>query len=146
MPQKAPDGTESKEILQLLDVGTTEGGENIIFSLQFEKERNIEWFDFHHSKVGKIIQGLMFGASVAKRHRPTTSALGSPLPELSSIVDISSFNATSAPGENFVVLRISLAEGVPLGFRIPQELVPAMKEKLDQAVAVAQSGRPSVSH
>ncbi len=146
MSYEAPDGSESKEILQLLSTGCTKDGKHIMFSLQFEKGKNIEWYNFHHSKAGKIIHSLMFGSSVAKRTRPTKTKLGNSLPEYSELIDIKSFNAASAPGADSVVLRLSLDEGVDLDFAIPRELVHSMKEKLDQAVVIAQSGKSPSAH
>jgi hypothetical protein len=145
MPEQSRDGTLPRRIHEPLDVGCANAGEDVRMNVQME-DGSTEWFDIHHTKVGRLFAGLVFASGVAARERPTASPLGSPLPQLSKLIDITSLNATSAPGEDFICLRLEVAPAVNLDFRIPIEALPAMQGKLEAAVSLAQSGKPSFRH
>lgn len=145
MPPEAPDLASIRRIRDALDVGAAENGEQVILNLRME-DGSTEWFAVQHSKVGRLVSGIMFASAAAARDRPKATLGGNQMPELSTLIDITGLNASSSPGEDFVVLRMKVGEGVNLDFRIPTEVLPAMQEKLAAALQVAQSGKPPSAH
>jgi hypothetical protein len=134
-----------RRINDAFDVGAVNDGQDIALNIRME-DGSKEWFSIHHTKVGNFVVGIMFASGVATRDRPKTTPSGNPLPEQSSVIDIEGLNASAIPGENFVVLRLVVGEGVNLDFRVPLSVVPAMQEKLQRALVIAQSGTPPSAH
>ena len=145
MTDESPNLNTIRRINDALDVGAAEDGQQVVVNLRME-DGTTEWFAIQHSKVGRLIAGLKFAASVAAKDRPKLTQQGNQLPEMSTVIDITGVNASSAPGENFVCLRMEIGEGVNLDFRIPLESVAAIQEKLAAATSLAQSGKPSQAH
>ena len=145
MPPDTPDLSSIRRIRDSLDVGAADSGEQVILNLRME-DGTTEWFAIQHSKVGRLVAGIMFASAAAAKDRPKSTPGGSAMPELSTLIDITGLNASASPGADFVVLRMKIGEGVNLDFRVTIEVLPAMQEKLAQALTLAQSGKPSSAH
>ena len=145
MSPEDPDLSSIRRIRDALDVGAAEAGELVILNLRME-DGSTEWFAIQHLKVGRLISGIMFASAAAARDRPKATPGGNQMPELSTLIDMTGFNASANPGADFVVLRIKVGEGVNLDFRIPIESLAAMQERLALALQVAQSGTAPSAH
>jgi len=113
-------------------------GQVVTLNLRMEDD-SAEWFATKHSNVGRLITAMMFGASVAANDRATVAGRSTQSADQAPLVDIARINASSAPGAGYVALRVVIGEGVNVDFRLPLAIVPALQEKLSQAVSVAQS-------
>ena len=145
MTQEAPDIASIRNIREALDVGSTEDGQHIMLNLRMA-DGATEWFAVHHPKVGQLVSGIMFASAAAARERPKVSPGGNQLPELSTVIDITGFAASAVPGQDFVVLRMVVGEGVNLDFRLPASALTAIQEELEGALRVAQSGKSTLAH
>jgi hypothetical protein len=145
MTQETPDLTSIRRIRDALDVGTAEEGEQVILNLRME-DGSTEWFAVQHSKVGRLVSGIMFASAVAARERPKVTPSGNQMPELSTVIDITGFSASAVPGEDFVVLRMVVGEGVNLDFRLPVLALTTIQGELEAALRVAQSGKSTFAH
>lgn len=137
--------TPAKRIQDAYEVGSINGGQDVVLNLRME-DGSKEWVSIHHTRVGEFVAGVMFASGIAARERPTKTPGGNPMPEQSSVVDVAGFNASAVPGEDFVVLRLLVGQGVNLDFRVPLSQVGAMQEKLSLAVDLARSGKSPVAH
>ena len=140
MTQETPDLTTIRHIRDALDVGTAGEGQQVILNLRME-DGSTEWFAVQHSKVGRLISGIMFASAAAASERPKVTSGGNQMPELSTVIDITGFAASAAPGQDFVVLRMVVGEGVNLDFRLPVSALTTIQEELEGALRVAQSGK-----
>ena len=145
MTQEAPDITSIRRIRDALDVGSAEEGQQVILNLRME-DGSTEWFAVQHSKVGRLVSGIMFASAAAARERPSTTPGGNQMHELSTVMDITGLAASAVPGEDFVVLRMIVGEGVNLDFRLQIESLSAIQEQLEAALQVAQSGKSTLAH
>jgi hypothetical protein len=106
--------------------------------LQME-DGSTEWLAMHHARVGRLVTSILFASGVAAQDRQQAAGLGKAVDQGTTLVEIVRVNAASAPGADHIALRMVIGEGANLDFRIPLELVPALQEKITQAVALAGS-------
>lgn len=137
MSNQAPDLSTLRHIRDARDVGCAENGQRVTLHLAME-DGQTEWLAIHQARVGRLVAAILFGAAAAARDRATVAADGKPVPELSTLLDITRINASSAPGADHVALRVVVGEGVNLDFRVPLGVVPALQDKLAQALAAAR--------
>lgn len=122
------------------EVGTARDGQAVVMKLQME-DGSAEWMAMHHTRVGRLVSSILFASGVAAADRQQAADLGKPVDQGTALVDIVRINAASAPGSDHIALRVVIGEGANLDFRIPLDLVPALQERITQAVAVARSGK-----
>jgi hypothetical protein len=79
---------------------------------------------------------------VAMNARATAAGQGVPIEQASTLVDLVRINAASAPGADHVALRVVIGDGLNLDFRVPLAVVPALQDKLAQALAAARGDVP----
>ncbi len=145
MPVSGSDATNARCITAVIHSGSDDSGQHVKLELNFA-DGGRQWIEIPYSRAGVVIEAIRFGSEIAKQHRSPGTPGGQPMPELSSPQAIEGVNANAYPGADFVVLRVTLAEGVPLDFRIPLESVAPIQERLQLAVQLAQSGKPSSAH
>lgn len=138
MAETSFDLTAVRHIRQARDVGSAADGQAITLHLDMESGGS-EWFAVHHARVGRLVAALLFGAGVAANDRRTARHTGTASAEQSTLIDIVRVNAASAAGADHVSLRVVLGEGANLDFRIPLAVVPALQEKLAQALLAARA-------
>jgi len=139
----APDSSTMRHIRDARDIGASSNGQKVVLNLQME-DGSTEWFAMQHPRVGRLLAALMFGAGVAANDRATVAGRGgAPAAELSTLIEITRINASSAPGSDHIALRVVVGEGVNLDFRIPLAIVPALQEKITGAAAAAGSSGSS---
>lgn len=134
------------KIIDVYEAGSSPSGEVVRLNLTKE-DGSREWLELSPLHVGKLVSALLFASGVAAKNRhPATKLLGDPL-ELSSLIELTGWAATSSPGLPFVAVRMSIAPDVHIDFRAPTEWVQAMKEQLDRAALLAgSSDKPSAAH
>lgn len=139
MPEGIIDLSTLRHIRGASEMGAAASGQAVLVTLQME-DYTEEKFSIHPARVGRLVAALLFAAGVAadERRAAATGQLESSA-EHSTLVDIVRVNASSAPGADHVALRMVIAEGVNLDFRIPLAVVPALQGKLAEALALAQS-------
>ncbi|TXH49309.1 MAG: hypothetical protein E6Q93_25220 [Burkholderiaceae bacterium] len=120
------------------EVGTAMDGQAVMLNLQTE-DGSAEWMAMHHTRVGRFVAALLFAAGVAAQDRQTASGEGKPAGESSLLIDMLRINAASEAGADHIVLRVVLGEGANLDFRVPLDVVPALQEKIAQALATARA-------
>ena len=96
------------------------------------------WFTW----AGGLTLPLLFASGVAAKARGAAASGGAPGGEGSALIDIVRLNASSAPGADFIALRLVVGDGANLDFRIPLDAVPALQARLAGALSVAQQ-RPA---
>lgn len=136
MKETSFDLSTLRQLRGATEVGTALDGQAVMLNLQMENG-STEWMAMHHARVGRFIASLLFAAGAAAEDRRTAGAEGKPVDGSSTLVEIVRVNATSASGADHIVLRMVLGEGANLDFRIPREVVPALQEKIAQALAVS---------
>ena len=132
----------TRQIRLAREVGSAADGQAVMLNLETEGGAT-EWVAVHHSRVARLVASMLFGASVAAQDRQTARQAGAVSSEQSTLIDIARINAASAPGADHLSLRVVLGEGANLDFRIPLAIVPALQEKIAQALATAQSATGS---
>ena len=138
MAETSFDLTAVRHIRQANDVGSAADGQAVTLHLAMESGGS-EWFAIHHARVGHLVASVLFGASVAANDRQTARDTGTASAEQASLIDIVRINAASAAGSDHVSLRVVLGDGANLDGRIPLAVVPALQEKLAQALLAAQA-------
>jgi hypothetical protein len=133
-----------KHIKQVLEVGTATDGQAVTLNLETEGGAT-EWVSLHHSRVGRLVASVLFGSSIAATDRKTAAGVDPAGAESASLIDIIRTNASSAPGADYVCIRMVIGEGANLDFRIPLSVLPALQEKLAEAAEVARSAAPAPS-
>jgi hypothetical protein len=144
MPETRFDLAAMKQIKLAREVGSAADGQAVTLQLETEAGQT-EWVAVHHARLGQLVASLLFGATVAASDRRTARDNGKPSLEQSTLIDIVRVNAASAPGADHVCLRVVLGEGANLDFRIPLAVVPALQDKLAQALSAAQAA-PGSAH
>ena len=122
------------------EVGTALDGQAVVLKLRME-DGSTEWMAMHHGRVGRLVSSVLFASGVAAADRQQAADQGRPVDQGTTLVDIVRINAASAPGADHIALRVVVGEGANLDFRIPLELVPALQDKLAQAVAAARGSQ-----
>ena len=146
MPQEIGTPESARRIHDALDVGQVRHGEDVALNLRME-DGSTEWFAVHHTKVGRLIASLMFGAGVADQNRPKTTPLGNALPQQTNLIDPWGITVIPVPDGGFVVFRVAFSQEVHLDFRMPAQAAAQIQEKCTQALAVLdQSDTQSSSH
>lgn len=120
------------------EVGTAMDGQAVMLNLQME-DGSTEWMAIHHARIGRFVAAQLFAAGAAAQDRQTASAAGKASGESSTLVEMLRINAASEPGADHIVLRVVLGEGANLDFRVPLDVVPALQEKIAQALDTARA-------
>ena len=146
MPSEIGTPETARRIHDALDVGSAKDGQDVALNLRMEDE-STEWFAVHHTKVGRLVAAIMFGAGVAGKDRPKTTPLGNRLPEQANLIDPWGLKVIPVPEGGFVVFRVSFSEDVHMDFRMPTQAATTIQEQCSEALAaLAQSGTQSSSH
>lgn len=140
MKETSFDLSTMRQLRGATEVGTARDGQAIVMKLQME-DGSAEWMAMHHTRVGRLVSSILFASGVAADDRQQAADLGKAVDQGTTLVEIVRVNAASAPGADHIALRMVIGEGANLDFRIPLELVPALQDKIAQAVALA--GRAS---
>jgi hypothetical protein len=122
------------------EVGTAADGQALTLDLVME-DGTQEKFAIGAARVGQLVASLLFASGAAARDRLTVAGKELPAGEPSTVVDIIRVNASSAPGADYVALRMVLGEGANLDFRVPLSVVPALQAKIAEAAALAQRAK-----
>ncbi len=136
MKETSFDLATMRQLRGATQVGTARDGQAVVMQLQME-DGSTEWLAMHHARVGRLVTSILFASGVAAQDRQQAAGLGKAVDQGTTLVEIVRVNAASAPGADHVALRMVIGEGANLDFRIPLELVPALQEKITQAVALA---------
>ncbi len=139
MPEVNIDLSSMRHIRAASEVGTASDGQAIILNLEMEGG-STERFAVSPSRVGQLVASLLFASEVAAKDRLIAAGKMVAPGEQSTLIDIVRVNASSAPGADYVCIRMVISEGVNLDFRIPLAVVPALQGKITEALAVAQGG------
>jgi hypothetical protein len=136
----------ARRIHDALDVGAVADGRDVVLNLRME-DASTEWFAVHHTKVGRLVASIMYGAGVAGTDRPRTTPLGNNLPEQANVIDPWGMKVIPVPDAGFVVFRVSFSEEVHMDFRMPIQAATTIQDQCAQAIAVlSQFGKQSSSH
>lgn len=136
MKETTFDLSTMRHLRGVAEVGAARDGQAVVLNLQME-DGSAEWVAMHHARVGRMIASMLFGAGVAAKDRLSTNTQGSATDENATLIEIVRVNAASAPGADHIVIRMAIGEGANLDFRIPLTVVPALQDKITQAVAAA---------
>jgi hypothetical protein len=137
MSEANVDLSSMRHIRAAREVGTAADGQ--VVTLNFEMvDGSAERFAMSSSRVGQLVASLLFASEVAAKDRLTAAGKGTAAGEQSTLVDILRVNASSAPGADYVCIRMVIGEGANLDFRIPLTVVPALQGKISEALEVAQ--------
>lgn len=143
MSQGAPDITTIRHIRDARSVGAADDGRLVTLNLRME-DGSSEWFALHHAKLGPFLTATIAGATVAANDRANAAGRGVPIEQVSTLIGLERINAASAPGSDHVALRVVVGEGINLDFHLPLAVVPALQERLTQALAAARGdARPA---
>lgn len=137
MPEGSIDLSSLRHIRAASEVGSAADGQAVILKLDME-DGSAEQFAMSPARVGRLVASLLFASGVAANDRLAAAGKGTPAGEPSTLVDIVRVNASSAPGADYVCIRMVIGEGANLDFRIPLAVVPALQGKIAEALAVAQ--------
>jgi hypothetical protein len=142
MSQTTPPALSTmRRIRDARDIGSADNGRLVTLNLRMEDGSN-EWFAMHHAKLARFVTAVMAGGTVAMNARAAAVGQGVPIEEASTLIGLVRINAASAPGADHVALRIVIGDGLNLDFRVPLEVVPALQDKLAQALAAARGDDP----
>jgi hypothetical protein len=120
------------------EVGSAAEGQALLLKLEME-DGSAEQFAMNPARVGRLVASLLFVSGVAANDRLAASGKEVSKGEPSSLIEIVRVNASSAPGADYVCIRMVVGEGANLDFRIPLAVVPALQGKISEALSVAQS-------
>lgn len=137
MSQTPPALATMRQIRDARDIGSADNGRLVTMNLRMEDGSN-EWFAMHHAKLARFVAATTAAATVAMNARATAAGQGVPIEEASTLIDLVRINAASAPGADHVALRVVIGDGLNLDFRVPLAVVPALQDKLAQALAAAR--------
>ena len=146
MPSALGTPETARRIHDALDVGAANDGQDIALNLRMENS-STEWFSVHHTKVGRLVAAIMFGAGVADRDRPKITPLGNRLPQQANLIDPWGIKVIPVPEGGFVVFQVLFSEQVHMDFRMPIQAATTIQEQCAQALLVlGQSDTQSSSH
>ena len=139
MPEEPIDLSSMRHVRAASEVGTAADGQVVVLNFEMN-DGSAERFALSPSRVGQLVASLLFASEVAANDRRIAAGKGAAGGEQSTLINIVRVNASSAPGADYVCLRMVIGEGVNLDFRIPLATVPALQAKITEALAAAQSG------
>ena len=139
MSEEPIDLSSMRHVRAASEVGTAADGQVVVLNFEM-KDGSAERFAMSPSRVGQLVASLLFASEVAANDRRIAAGKGAAAGEQSTLIDIIRVNASSAPGADYVCVRMVIGEGVNLDFRIPLATVPALQGKITEALALAQRG------
>ncbi|GAB4560042.1 MAG: hypothetical protein IV105_06705 [Rhizobacter sp.] len=139
MSEEPIDLSSMRHIRAAREVGSAADGQAVVLNFEM-RDGTAERFAMSPSRVGPLVASLLFASEVAANDRQIAAGKGAAGGEQSTLIDIVRVNASSAPGADYVCVRMVIGEGVNLDFRIPLAVVPALQGKIAEALALAQRG------
>ena len=139
MPEGTIDLASMRHIRAASEVGSAADGQAVVLKLDIEGG-TAEQFAINPARIGQLVASLLFASGVAANDRLVAAGKGASTGEQSTLIDIVRVNASSAPGADYVCIRMVVGEGANLDFRIPLAVVPALQRKITEALSVAQRG------
>jgi type IV pilus biogenesis protein CpaD/CtpE len=139
MPEGTIDLSSMRKLRGAREVGSAADGQAVVLTLEME-DGSTERFAMSSARVGRFVASLLFASGVAANDRLVAKGQGAPTGEQAALIDIVRVNASSAPGADYVCIRMVVGEGANLDFRIPLAVVPALQGKIAEALSVAQRG------
>src|SRR5512144_1572403 len=128
MTEASIDLSSMRHIRAASEVGAAADGQAVTLKLDME-DGSAAQFAMSPARVGQLVASLLFASGVAANDRLVAAGKGVPAGEPSTLVDIVRVNASSAPGADYVCIRMVIGEGANLDFRIPLAVVPALQGK-----------------
>ncbi len=128
---------EGKKIVDLPNLGSTNNGETIYFTLKTPSGEENTYF-LSHNLVRNFVGGLMKAELLAMEERDRAGKKDKTL----NVVNIEKINVLSGDKIPIVVFQMQTVYGWSLDFHIPVEVAHQLVEDLPDQLAKTESGLP----